>query len=330
MTATVNENRSFVSDLNKIFALFTVIKLLVSVAVKYWHFPVRVFFFLIGMKDSEKAMALLSSNAEPSGLLINISLYVAAVAVPTALFFALNKGYERTDHKYYTSFPSPLKILCAVGTTFIISYAATFGLYALFQLLLNALGYSFYPPLTEVPTSPDLIPLYVIYLCVIPAFSEEFLSRGLLMRSVKKMGNGFAIIITALFFMMMHDSVSNLSFSFFAGLCLTYFAIRFGSIWVAVIAHFCLNLNAAIIQFMEHGLETKEGLTVFAVYFLTVAIIALTFFLIFVFKFGFILPKENGDRPTVKKRLIFKCPFFYIFILIFSISAVIDVISLFE
>ena len=81
---------------------------------------------------------------------------------------------------------------------------------------------------------------------------------------------------------------------------------------------------------MEHGLETKEGLTVFVVYFLTVSIIALTFFLIFVFKFGFILPKENGDRPTVKKRLIFKCPFFYIFILIFSISAVIDVISLFE
>ena len=333
MTLTNNGKKSFISDLNMIFALLAAIKGLSVIIPNYWFIPIKLILKLLGVSDIDYALNSLSSNSELVGILTSISIYLLCITIPTALFFVIKKGHNEEDHEFYTRRPSVVETLCAVGTTFTVAYTVTVVLYLIFQFILNHFGYTFYPPPSETPTGPELFPLYVVYLCVLPSLSEEFLIRGQLMRSLKKTGKGFAVIVSALFFMMMHNSVSNLSFSFFAGLCIGYFAMKFNSILLGIIIHFCVNLNATVMQFIEPNLSTVKGQIIFAAYLFVIALFSLTFFFSNIVIFGIKGKKKEtvpNEKAHCKKRWIFCCPFFYIFILLFLICAMFGVISLFK
>lgn len=322
------DKKKHIARLNGVFAVFTVIKLLLIVFLNYWSVPVKYLLRLLNVNNINDALTSLASNEELPGLLTAIAIYLATVTIPTAAAFAIKKGVSNEDKAFYRKRSSVLETLCAVGTTFTVSYAVSAGFYVLFRFILNRFGYTFYPSMTEIPTSIPLILLYIVYICVCPAFSEEFLVRGFGMCTLKKSGNGFAVLMCAMCFMMMHSSVTNLPFSFFAGLCMGFFAIKFDSFWVAVITHFCLNLNSAIFQLSEPYLDTNGGMLFCTIYFIAVALFSLTFFLTNIFVYGIRLP--TVEKPVFKKRWVFKCPFFYVFILVFTVNAFLSVIAMFE
>lgn len=86
--------------------------------------------------------------------------------------------------------------------------------------------------------------LTVFTLCVLPALLEEFIYRGVLMQSLRRFGDGFALIASAILFSLMHQNLAQFPSALFVGLVMGYFVLHTGSIWTGVLLHFCNNLLA--------------------------------------------------------------------------------------
>ena len=96
---------------------------------------------------------------------------------------------------------------------------------------------------TEIPTSGIPLLLFAISTAVLPAIVEEFTMRAVTMQPLRKYGDKFAIIMTALVFGLMHRNAVQGIFAFIAGAVFGYIAIASGSIWTAVVVH---SLNNGI------------------------------------------------------------------------------------
>lgn len=88
--------------------------------------------------------------------------------------------------------------------------------------------------------------VYVISVAVIPAMTEEFLFRGVLLGILKKYGESFAVVTSALLFGLMHQNFVQLPFAFVGGLVFGYITIYTGSIVPAMAVHFANNLFSCI------------------------------------------------------------------------------------
>ncbi len=322
------EKKEFVSNLNTVFVILTSVKLLMTVVLPFWQRPVRSFLELLGVENADEAIKSLSSESDIAGLCFGTALYLLCVSIPVFASFIFRS--ENEDDGFFVRMPTAPQAFCAIGTTFFVSYAVTGLLFLLFDRLFAILGYRFSPPVSETPSSPYLIPLYIVYLCVLPAISEELLLRGLAMNTLKKCGKGFAVIFSAVLFMMMHTSPANYIFSFCAGICMGYFSLRFNSLKLGIIIHFFLNLNSAVLRLTEKYLHTTAGQMAYTLYFIFVAVFALTFFIAFAVVFKFRKLSHSNEMPPFQKRLLLKQPFLYIFIFVFIITSYFGVISMFS
>ncbi|MCL2014223.1 MAG: CPBP family intramembrane metalloprotease [Oscillospiraceae bacterium] len=85
---------------------------------------------------------------------------------------------------------------------------------------------------------------------VIPALFEEALFRGAVMGSLRRFGDGFALFVSSVLFALAHLNVGLMSVlnAFVFALVLGYFAIRTGSLRIAMLMHFMFNLAVIILE----------------------------------------------------------------------------------
>lgn len=88
--------------------------------------------------------------------------------------------------------------------------------------------------------------VYILSVAVIPAMTEEFLFRGVLLGILKKYGESFAVVTSAILFGLMHQNFVQLPFAFVGGLVFGYITIYTGSIVPAMTVHFANNLFSCI------------------------------------------------------------------------------------
>ncbi len=95
----------------------------------------------------------------------------------------------------------------------------------------------------ELPTeSPLAMGLFVFYTVIFAPLFEEFMFRGVLLKSLSKYGPLFSAFASALMFGLAHKNLQQTPFAFVAGLIFAYVAIKTGNIWTSVLIHFCINL----------------------------------------------------------------------------------------
>ncbi len=136
-------------------------------------------------------------------------------------------------------------LLIGLGTGVLASYATSY-----LQLGLEYVGVGITMPEYETPiTIPGKI-LYIITLTVAPAFIEEIVFRGIVMQSLRRFGDVFALIASALIFGIFHLNLIQMPYAFILGLCIGYFVIRTDSLWVGVLIHFVNNSVAVAFEFM--------------------------------------------------------------------------------
>jgi len=97
---------------------------------------------------------------------------------------------------------------------------------------------------------------------VIPAFVEEFAIRGVVMQSLRRYGDWFAIIMSSLVFALMHGNMIQIPFAFIAGIGIGYAVIKTGSMWTGIIIHFINNAIAVFSMVAYDGLS-ENGFAVF-------------------------------------------------------------------
>ena len=90
----------------------------------------------------------------------------------------------------------------------------------------------------------------ILVIAVLPAIFEETIFRGILSRNMHASGWGLVqtVFITGALFSVYHGNPEQTLYQFASGVCLTFVAVKAGSIFPTVIAHF---LNNALILILE-------------------------------------------------------------------------------
>ncbi len=153
--------------------------------------------------------------------------------------------------------------------------------------ILQNFGFSYDVTTTENPTNIFGIILSFVATAVTPALVEEFAMRGAVMGALRKFGDSFAVITSALVFGLMHGNLVQIPFAFILGLFFGFAVIKTGTIWTAVIIHFLNNLFSISFSYI---LSNSKGAVVwFSNIFYFVVLLALGFV-------GFYLYYKRGEE----------------------------------
>ncbi len=104
------------------------------------------------------------------------------------------------------------------------------------------------PPDDTVIDSVPMFFLSVLGVAVVPALVEEFAIRGVVMQPLRKYGDKFAIIMSAVVFAIMHGNMVQIPFAFIAGLAIGYAVTATGTMWTGIAIHFLNNLVSVLMQ----------------------------------------------------------------------------------
>ncbi len=141
-----------------------------------------------------------------------------------------------------------------------------------------------------VPPSPKLMvntslsfALNLFSIAVLPALLEEMIWRGYILRVLRAHGDGFAVVISALLFGLMHGNLRQIPFAFIVGLCLGFLYVCTNNIWIPVIVHFLNNGISVVMEYVSFSLsETAlSWLYVYVIYgLITVGLLAVLILLL--------------------------------------------------
>ena len=89
-------------------------------------------------------------------------------------------------------------------------------------------------------TNVELI-LTLFTLCIVPAFVEELLFRGVILKQLLPFGKTTAVLASALLFGIMHQNAGQLLYATVAGIAFGYVMVQTRSLWCCILIHFCNN-----------------------------------------------------------------------------------------
>ncbi|MDQ5983109.1 MAG: hypothetical protein RUMPE_00107 [Eubacteriales bacterium SKADARSKE-1] len=127
--------------------------------------------------------------------------------------------------------------------------------------------------------TPLGILFFLISLAIVPAISEEFVFRGVILGSLRKFGDNFAIFSSALVFGLMHGNIEQFVFAFILGLYLGYSVTKTNSILPAMIIHFVNNLFSGI----SYIFKDVENFEFFTQIFYSVVLVVSIFYIVRLF-----------------------------------------------
>lgn len=110
------------------------------------------------------------------------------------------------------------------------------------------------------------ITLSILATAVVPALVEEFACRGIVMGTLRKYGDGFAVLTSAIMFGLIHGNFQQIPFAFMVGLILGFVAVKCNSIWPAVFIHFYNNLTSVIFDYAFEGVAVQLQNVIYTIY----------------------------------------------------------------
>ena len=112
---------------------------------------------------------------------------------------------------------------------------------ASFVQVFEAHGVTFDSYKPENPTSVYQLLWMLLSNAIVPALVEEFALRGVLLQSLRKYGDAFAVLASAILFAIMHGNMTQAPFAFILGAVLAILVIMTGSLWTSMLVHLINN-----------------------------------------------------------------------------------------
>lgn len=158
----------------------------------------------------------------------------------------------------------------------------------------------------------------VIATVITPALVEEFACRGLVLGHLKKYGEGFAIIVSAILFGLVHSNFEQIPFAFLVGLVLGFITVKSGSIWPAVIVHAYNNFISIAFDYLLSAFSSQTQNIIYTIFLIINLLVGII---------GVLLLKEKNEAYSLapsdykllekeKYKLFFKNGLIVIFIVI--------------
>lgn len=170
------------------------------------------------------------------------AVFYSIVTVGGAFFLAY-RAFAPAKEKAPVSYGKPkgaaktlLLILIGFGGSIVANFATS-----VLRGFAEAFGvYSAYSAIEEPSNTMDII-LMFFATAIVPPLIEEFGARGLMMHSLKKYGNGFAILGSAFVFAILHGNAVQIPFAFICALFIGYAVVATDSLWTGIIIHALVN-----------------------------------------------------------------------------------------
>ncbi|MCR0204341.1 CPBP family intramembrane metalloprotease [[Clostridium] innocuum] len=182
--------------------------------------------------DIEIIINILSMICSSLMILFTVGMFKKRLKVK--LPFTMSNDWNFLTILYYTIIGMGLS--CAAG--FVIQLVNQF---------LTDFGVTMTTPDFSMTTDFTYNLIIVLSACVIAPIFEELLFRGLILQTLKRHGNVFAIVVTSLLFAMMHGNLPQAVPVFALSLVISYAVIKTGSILPGIAIHF-LNNSFAMIE----------------------------------------------------------------------------------
>lgn len=167
------------------------------------------------------------------------------------------------------------------------------------------------PEMPETPHSVGGILLFFLSTAVVPALIEEMALRGIIMQTLRRYGDMFAVVCSALIFGLMHCNLMQIPFAFIAGIVIGYAVLVTESVWTGVIIHFLNNAFTVTVAIVDdfYGLESKAYV---------ICNIAFYSFILIGIALAFIYLKKFNKRKLYKSPLVNIGNGFYGYVPMFS------------
>lgn len=171
----------------------------------------------------------------------------------------------------------------------------------------EGLGINYDVDFGENPQGVLGITLSILATAVVPALVEEFACRGIVMGSLRKYGDGFAVLVSSIMFGIIHGNFQQIPFAFMVGLILGCIAVKCNSIWPAVFIHFYNNLSSVIFDYAFDGVALQLQNIIYTIYLVICLFIGLVGVLLLrknieIFKFA---PADTESSEKQKYKWFF-------------------------
>ena len=223
-----------------------------------------VFLCNLGIRNIPEST--LGSQNDPYIVMSLIQLFV--IAVPAMIFCRLRGGdYMK---KLRLKPPSP-------------SHAA-FMLFALLFLFFGSAGIN-YLVYTAFPDANPYVAydsssgvgggLYlVLTMAILPAITEEFLFRGVVVAEYESKGVPAAVFMSSVTFAMLHFSITGLPAYLFSGLVLAAVLYTTRSVFAAMIVHMLNNTATIFFGDLVYRVVSSQGVTLFCIVLITLILLS--------------------------------------------------------
>ncbi|MBR5411019.1 MAG: CPBP family intramembrane metalloprotease [Clostridia bacterium] len=214
-----------------------------------------------------------------------------------------------------------------VGVCLAVSVAVNYVM-----LFAEAFGFSFSSAemMTEsfpLPEGAFGIFLFLLRTAVMPAFVEELAFRGVILQTLRRYGDWFAIVVTAILFGLTHGNMTQTPFALAAGVMMGYAAVVTGSLRASIAMHLLNNGVSCLSQLIVGNADsvTAAALSAILVYGLMLA--GLVCIVVYCVRNKAAFRLRPGDYPFARRkaRWFFLAPTMLIAVIIFLIEIVSDV-----
>lgn len=138
-------------------------------------------------------------------------------------------------------------LLCAIGVT-LGSSALGSGVSTLLTSAFQLIGLEPSGPSIPDADTLGLLLLTIVSTAVVPAVCEEVLFRGVIMQSLRRFGDLFALFTSALLFALLHRNFVQLPNALITGTVLGFLMLQTGSLHVVIVCHLVNNLIPVVLQ----------------------------------------------------------------------------------
>lgn len=182
--------------------------------------------------------SLLTRENEYVGVLLLETLIFAFPCIIFTRFFPPSSG-----NTLKINFFGPSKLFFAVISAVLLIFGSL-----MYGFLINGISdsetaFTLYKVFTVKKTDGFFGNLYLILAyALIPAFFEEFTFRGVISSGYEKFSSIYSVIMSSVFFALIHFDLKNFPFYLIAGLVLGIVLYSTGSIFASIIVHFLFNL----------------------------------------------------------------------------------------
>ncbi len=119
--------------------------------------------------------------------------------------------------------------------------------------------------------------LSFIATAVVPGLVEEFACRGLILGSLRKYGDGFAVLVSSILFGFMHGNFEQMPFAFMVGLILGFIVVKTNSLWIAVAVHSANNFISVVFDYILSGLKNSTQNLIYSIYLMIALLLGVIF-----------------------------------------------------